>query len=176
MKGLVLHFDLGYSYQNNVSVRSQLFTRLPVTISLTIGAFVFWMLVAVPVGILSAVRRRSLLDRGSMGLALIAISAPVYWLGLLALFLFSNDIGLVHLLPGAGSYTPITQSPWHWLTSLLLPWIVLSAAFAAFYARMIRGNLLEVLGADYIRTARSKGLSERRVILRHALRAASRRW
>ena len=67
MKGLVLHFDLGYSYQNNVSVRSQLFTRLPVTISLTIGAFVFWMLVAVPVGILSAVRRRSLLDRARWG-------------------------------------------------------------------------------------------------------------
>jgi len=172
MKGLVLHFDLGYSYQNDVSVRSQLLTRLPVTISLTLGAFVFWMLVAIPVGVLSAVRRRSLLDRGSMGIALIAISAPVYWLGLLTLFLFSNDIGVVHIFPGAGSYTPITQDPFRWFTSLLLPWIVLSAAFAAFYARMIRGNLLEVLGADYIRTARAKGLSERRVVLRHALRAA----
>jgi peptide/nickel transport system permease protein len=172
MKGLVLHFDLGYSYQNTVSVRSQLLTRLPVTISLTVGAFVFWMLIAIPVGILSAVRRRSLLDRGSMGLALVAISAPVYWLGLLALFLFSSDIGLLHLLPGAGSYTPITHDPWHWFTSLLMPWIVLAAAFAAFYARMIRGTLLEVLGEDYIRTARAKGLSERRVILRHALRAA----
>jgi len=172
MKGLVLHFDLGYSFQNDVSVRSQLFTRLPVTISLTIGAFVFWMLLAIPIGVLSAVRRRSLLDRGTMGVALVAISAPVYWLGLLALFLFSSDIGIFHLLPGAGSYTPFTHSPWHWFTSLLMPWMVLAAAFAAFYARMIRGNLLEVLGEDYIRTARSKGLSERRVVLRHGLRAA----
>jgi peptide/nickel transport system permease protein len=172
MKGLVLHFDLGYSYQNAVSVRSELFTRLPVTISLTIGAFVVWMLVAIPIGVISALRRRSLLDRTSMGFALVAISAPVYWLGLLALFLFSNDFGLVHLFPGAGTYTPFSQDPWHWFTSLLMPWFVLAAAFAAFYARMVRGNLLEVLGEDYIRTARAKGLSGRRVVVRHALRSA----
>jgi peptide/nickel transport system permease protein len=172
MKGLVLHFDLGYSYQNSVSVRSELFTRLPVTISLTVGAFVVWMLVAIPVGIISALRPRSALDRSAMGLALVAISAPVYWLGLLALFLFSNDIGLIPLLPGAGSYTPFSQDPWAWFTSLLMPWCVLAAAFAAFYARMVRGNLLEVLGEDYIRTARAKGLREERVVVRHALRSA----
>jgi peptide/nickel transport system permease protein len=172
MKGLVLHFDLGYSYQNSVSVRSELFTRLPVTISLTVGAFVVWMLVAIPVGIISALRPRSALDRSAMGLALVAISAPVYWLGLLALFLFSNDIGLIPLLPGAGSYTPFSQDPWAWFTSLLMPWCVLAAAFAAFYARMVRGNLLEVLGEDYIRTARAKGLPEERVVVRHALRSA----
>jgi len=172
LKGLVLHFDLGYSYQNQTSVRSELFARLPATISLTAGAFVVWMLVAIPVGIVSAVRRRSLVDRAVMGGALVAISAPVYWLGLLALFLFSNDIGVVPLLPGAGSYTPFTVDPWRWFTSLLLPWFVLAAAFAAFYARMVRGNVLEVLGEDYIRTARAKGLPERDVVFRHALRSA----
>ena len=172
LRGLVLHFDLGYSYQNSVSVRSELFARLPVTIALTAGAFVVWMLVAIPIGIVSALRRRSLLDRTLMGLSLVAISAPVYFLGLLALFVFSNDIGLVHLLPGAGSYTPFSQDPWHWFTALLMPWCVLAAAFAAFYARMVRGNLIDVLGEDYIRTARAKGLSERRVVVHHALRSA----
>jgi peptide/nickel transport system permease protein len=172
MKGLVLHFDLGYSYQNDVSVRSALLQRLPVTLSLTVGAFVIWMVVAIPIGVVSALRRRSLLDRATMGGALVAISAPVYWLGLLALFLFSSDIGRVHLLPGAGSYTPLSQDPWHWFTSLLMPWCVLAAAFAAFYARMVRGNLIDVMGEDYIRTARAKGLSGRRIIVRHGLRSA----
>jgi peptide/nickel transport system permease protein len=172
LKGLALHFDLGYSYQNEVSVRSELFTRLPVTISLTLGAFVVWILVAIPVGIVSALRRRSVVDRATMGGALIAISAPVYWLGLLALFLFSNDIGLIPLLPGAGSYTPFSQDPWHWFQSLLMPWVVLAAGFAAFYARMVRGNLIDVMGEDYIRTARAKGVPERQVVVHHALRSA----
>ena len=172
LKGIVLHFDLGYSYQNSVSVKSQIFTRLPVTLSLTAGAFVIWMLAAIPIGVISAIRPRSLLDRATMGAALVAISAPVYFLGLIALFLFSNDIGVVHLLPGAGTYAPISVSPWHWFTSLLMPWCVLAAAFAAFYARMVRGNLIDTLGEDYIRTARAKGLSERRVVMRHGLRAA----
>jgi peptide/nickel transport system permease protein len=172
MKGVFLHFDLGYSYQNSVSVRSELMARLPVTISLTIGAFVVWILIAVPIGVISAVRPRSLLDRASMGVALVAISAPVYFLGLLALFAFSKDIGLVRLLPGAGAYTPFTQNPWHWFTGLIMPWCVLAAGFAAFYARMIRGNLIDTLGEDYVRTARAKGLSERRVVMRHGLRAA----
>jgi peptide/nickel transport system permease protein len=130
------------------------------------------MLAAIPIGVISAIRPRSLLDRATMGAALVAISAPVYFLGLIALFLFSNDIGVVHLLPGAGTYAPISVSPWHWFTSLLMPWCVLAAAFAAFYARMVRGNLIDTLGEDYIRTARAKGLSERRVVMRHGLRAA----
>jgi peptide/nickel transport system permease protein len=172
MKGLVLHFNLGYSYENNVSVSSQIFSRLPVTLALTAGAFVVWMLVGIPVGIISAIKRRSVVDRATMGGSLLAISAPVYWLGLIALLLFSRDIGELHLLPGAGSYTPLTSDPTQWFLSLLMPWFVLAAAFAAFYARMVRGNLIDVLGEDYIRTARAKGLSERRVILRHGLRAA----
>jgi len=172
LKGLVLHFDLGYSYQNSVSVSSQILTRLPVTISLTIGAFVVWMLIGIPIGVLSAIRPRSTLDRTTMGGALLAISAPVYWLGLIVLLLFSKDIGVVHLLPGAGSYVPLTSNPEQWFLSMLMPWFVLAAAFAAFYARMVRGNLIEVMTEDYIRTARAKGISERRVILRHGLRAA----
>jgi peptide/nickel transport system permease protein len=172
MKNLGLHFDLGYSYQNNVPVRQEIFARLPATISLTVGAFVVWMLIGIPVGVLSAIRPRSTGDRFAMGAALVGISAPVYWLGLVALFLFAGDIGKIHLFGGAGSYVPITQDPGAWFSSLILPWFVLAAAFAAFYARMVRGNLIEVMGEDYIRTARAKGLPERRVILRHGLRAA----
>jgi peptide/nickel transport system permease protein len=172
LKGIVLHFDLGYSYQNSVSVSSQIFSRLPVTISLALGALVVWMLVGIPIGIISAIKPRSMLDRATMGGALLAISAPVYWLGLIALLLFSSDIGVVHLLPGSGSYVPLTSDPKQWFLSLLMPWCVLAAAFAAFYARMVRGNLIEVMSEDYIRTARAKGLSERRVIFRHGVRAA----
>ena len=172
MKNLFLHFDLGYSYQNNISVRSEIFSRLPATISLTVGAVVVWLAIGIPIGVLSAIRPRSLLDRFAMGAALVGISAPVYWLGLVALFLFASDIGKVHLFGGAGTYVPLTQDPGGWFSSLILPWFVLAAAFAAFYARMVRGNLIEVLGEDYIRTARAKGLPEHRVILRHGLRAA----
>ncbi|HET7856565.1 MAG TPA: ABC transporter permease, partial [Gaiellaceae bacterium] len=86
--------------------------------------------------------------------------------------LFSSDIGFFHLLPGAGSYTPFATDPKQWFLSLLMPWCVLAAAFAAFYARMVRGSLIEVMNEDYIRTARAKGLGERRVIVRHGVRAA----
>jgi peptide/nickel transport system permease protein len=172
MKGLVLHFNLGYSYQNDVSVRSQIFDRLPVTLSLTGGAVVVWMLAGIPTGIISALRRRSAVDRLTMGGSLLAISAPVYFLGLVGLFLFASDIGRIHLLPGAGSYVPFTQDPKQWFLSLLMPWFVLAAGFAAFYARMVRANLIDVMNEDYIRTARAKGLSERRVVGRHGLRAA----
>jgi peptide/nickel transport system permease protein len=172
MKAVVLHFDFGYSYQNNAPVREQITDRLPATISLTLGAVVVWLSIAFPVGIISAVRRHSLADRLSMGGALLAISAPVYWLGLVALYLFSNDIGKIKIFDGAGTYQPITHDFGAWFGSLLLPWLVLAAAFSAIYARMLRASLSEVLHEDYIRTARAKGLGERRVILRHAVRAA----
>jgi peptide/nickel transport system permease protein len=172
MKRLVLHFDFGYSYQSNVSVKSLIFSRLPATISLAVGAAVIWLVIGIGVGTISAVRRRSFFDRASMGTALVAISAPVYWLGLLVLFLFANDIGKVKIFPGAGSYVPLTQNPGKWFTSLLLPWFVLAASFAAIYARLLRANLIEAMSEDYIRTARAKGLKERRVILRHGIRAA----
>jgi peptide/nickel transport system permease protein len=173
MKGIVLHFDFGYSYQNNAPVREQIFDRLPATISLTVGAVFVWLAVGLPIGIISAVKRRSILDRVTMTGALLAISAPVYWLGLVVLYLFSKDIGtLLPVFDGAGTYVPISQDFGTWFGSLIMPWFVLAASFAAFYARLLRSSLTETLGEDYIRTARAKGLSERRVILRHGVRAA----
>jgi peptide/nickel transport system permease protein len=172
MKDLVLHFDLGYSYQNNIPVKEQIFDRVPATMSLALGAAVVWLLLGLSVGIISAVRRRSLVDRISMGAALVAISAPVYWLGLVTLYLFSTDIGKIPIFKGAGSYVPFSEDPSLWFQSLLLPWLVLAAAFAAFYARLLRANLIEVMSEDYIRTARAKGLTERRVVLRHGVRSA----
>lgn len=172
MKALVLHFNFGYSYQSNESVRTLIFSRLPATISLAIGAAIIWLVIGIAVGTLSAVRRRSKFDRAAMGSALVAISAPVYWLGLLSLFLFANDIGKFPLFPGAGSYVPISQDPAKWFTSLIMPWFVLAASFAAIYARLLRANLIETMSEDYIRTARAKGLPERRVVFKHGIRAA----
>ena len=172
MRDLVLHFDLGYSYQNNYAVKDQIFDRLPATISLAIGAAVIWLFLGIAIGVISAVRSRTVLDRATMGVALVAISAPVYWLGLVSLYLFSNDIGQFHVFMGAGTYVPFSQDPWLWFGSLIMPWFVLAAAFAAFYARLVRGSMIEVMSEDYIRTARAKGLTERRVILRHGLRSA----
>lgn len=172
MRALVLHFDFGFSFQNNVPVRTTIFSRLPATISLAVGAAVIWLIIGIAVGTVSAVRRRSKFDRAAMGTALVAISAPPYWLGLLSLFLFANDIGRIPIFPGAGSYVALSQSPVKWFTSLILPWFVLAASFAAIYARLLRANLIETMSEDYIRTARAKGLTERRVILRHGIRAA----
>ena len=149
-----------------------IFSRLPATISLALGAAVIWIGAGIAIGTISAVRRRSRFDRATMGAALVGISAPPYWLGLIALFLFSTGIGKLQIFPGAGSYTPLTQDPWKWFTSMILPWLVLSAGFAAIYARLLRGNLIEVMGEDYIRTARAKGVPEKRVIVRHGVRAA----
>jgi peptide/nickel transport system permease protein len=171
VKKLVLHFDFGNSYTNNQSVRSLVFDRLPNTIYLVLGAACIWFLSGVSIGIVSATNRGSFWDRFLMGGALLAISAPVYWLGLVMLYLFSNDIGLVHIFPGAGAYQTahgMLSKAW----ALFLPWCVLAAAFAAIYARLLRSNLLETMGEDYIRTARAKGLGERRVILRHGVRSA----
>jgi peptide/nickel transport system permease protein len=172
MRNLFLHFDLGYSYQSGASVRSLIVDRLPATVSLTVGAAVVWLASGLPVGIISAVRRRSRLDRASMGTALVLVSAPEYWLGLIVLYLFAADIGQVKVFPGAGSYMGLTGDPWKWFTSLLLPWLVLAASFAAVYARLMRASLIDTMGEDYIRTARAKGLTERRVVLRHGVRAA----
>jgi peptide/nickel transport system permease protein len=170
---LVFHFDFGYSYQNNVAVRTTIFDRLPATASLAIGGAVVWLIVGIPIGIVSAVKRGTILDRVAMSGALIAISAPAYWLGLVVIYLFSKDLGKVApIFDGSGQYTPITQDPLAWASALVLPWIVLATAFSAVYARFLRANLLDVLGEDYIRTARAKGLAERRVVLKHGVRSA----
>ena len=172
IKGVVLHFNFGYSYQYSLPVRTLMFQRLPATISLTVGAVIVWLLLGLPVGIISATRPRTWMDRMTMGVSLLAISAPVYWLGLVALFLFANDIGVVHIFDGADTYTGLTANPGRWFGSLLLPWLVLAASFAAFYARLLRSNLIETMSEDYIRTARAKGLPEWRVILQHGVRSA----
>ena len=173
VKNLVLHFDFGYSYQNNVPVKDTLFDRLPATVSLAMGGAVIWLLIGVAVGIVSAVKRGTMLDRLSMGGALVAISAPAYWLGLVVIYLFSEDLGKVlPIFPGAGQYTPFTQDPVAWAWALVLPWIVLATSFSAVYARFLRSNLLDVMGEDYIRTAKAKGLGTRRVVLKHGVRSA----
>lgn len=172
MGRLVLHFDLGYSYQNDVPVRTALSERLPATLSLAAGAAVVWLLLGIAAGTVSAVKRHSWLDRVAMGAALAGISAPVYWVALLVLFLFASDVGKLHVLPGAGSYVPLTQSPVAWLGSLALPWLVLGCSFAAVYARLLRASLSSALAEGHIRMARATGFSERRVVLRHAMRSA----
>ena len=172
IKDLVLHFDLGRSYQSNIPVREQIFDRLPATASLTLGAAVIWIASGVLIGTISAIRRHTILDRAAMSGALVAISAPPYWLGLVALYLFSNDIGRLHWFEGAGTYEPLGEDPAQWFASLLLPWLVLAASFSAIYARLVRATLSEAMAEDYIRTARAKGLRERRVVVRHGLRSA----
>jgi peptide/nickel transport system permease protein len=133
---------------------------------------VIWIASGVAVGTISALRRHSILDRAAMSAALVAISAPPYWLGLVALYLFSNDIGRLHWFEGAATYAPLTEDPAQWFASLILPWLVLAASFSAIYARLVRATLSETMSEDYIRTARAKGLRERRVVVRHGLRSA----
>jgi peptide/nickel transport system permease protein len=164
-------FNFGYSYQSNQEVLPQILNRLPATIFLTAGAVVLWLSIGIPIGMISAVKTGSWLDRLTMGLALVAISAPVYFLGLVALFLFDDSIGRFPFLPGSGAYQE-ADTIFGKAGALIMPWCVLSAAFAAIYARFLRGNLIDTMQEDYIRTARAKGLSERRVIFRHGVRAA----
>jgi peptide/nickel transport system permease protein len=159
---------LGYSYGNYVSVKSEIVNRAPRTLWLVFGAAVIWLTFGVAIGVLSAVKRRTWVDRSAMGLALFGISAPVFWLGLMAIYLIWKELGLTD---GTG-YVPISDGIGPFLGHMILPWIVLSMLYIAIYARLTRNNLLETLGEDYIRTARAKGLSERTVILKHGLRAS----
>jgi len=159
---------LGFSYDTRVSVRDELIERLPRTLFLAIGAAIVWGIVGVVIGVISAIKRGSWIDRATMGFALFGISAPVFWLGLVALFVFWQKLGI---LPGTG-YVEFSESPKEWFLHLVMPCLVLALAYAAIYARMTRGNLLDTMGEDYIRTARAKGLSERTVIMKHGLRAS----
>jgi peptide/nickel transport system permease protein len=159
---------LGFSFVTRSPVRDLLVDRLPITIQLALGAALVWLCIGIPIGIVSAVKRRSLLDRASMLSALFFVSAPVFWLGLMALWLFWYKLGIS---PGTG-YVPIGDSFGGWLGHMIMPWIVLALLYAAFYARMTRGNLIETMGQDYIRTARVKGLPEWKVILKHGVRSS----
>lgn len=170
---LLVHGNLGYSFYHDQPVNSIIAAAFPITFSLVIGAAILWIIMGVLSGVLSAVRARSLMDRTFTGLALLFYSMPTFVLGLLFLLVFYYEFTIhgIPAFPGSG-YTPITQDPLQWLRGLILPWLTLALVSAATYTRLTRGSMLDVMGEDYIRTARSKGLSERRVIFRHSLRAA----
>ncbi|HVL33300.1 MAG TPA: ABC transporter permease [Actinomycetota bacterium] len=159
----------GFSYQSRSSIRGVIFDRMGVTFQLAIGGAIAWLLIGIPIGVVSALKRRTRIDRAAMGFALFGVSAPVFWLGLMSLFIFWQKLGFSAL--GTG-YTPFTESPGRWLGHMILPWLVVAMLYAAFYARLVRGNMIEVMNEDYIRTARAKGLSERDVIMKHGLRAS----
>jgi len=159
---------LGYTYASGSSVKAIVLARAPRTLLLIAGAAFLWLVTGVAIGVLSAVKRRSLADRAAMGFALFGISTPVFWLGLMSLYIFWSQLGWT---AGTGYVSPL-DSPTGFISHMILPWSVLALLYAAFYARMTRNNLLETLGEDYIRTARAKGLSERRVIFKHGLRAS----
>lgn len=160
---------LGFSFTTRSELKPVVFDRLLVTAQLALGAAVLWLIIGIPIGILSALRPRSFFDRLSMGFALFGVSAPVFFIGPLALYVFWFKL---NWLPGSG-YASITQDgPKEWILHFIMPWSVLALAFAAFYARMSRANLIEKMGEDYIRTARAKGLSEGRVVMKHGLRAS----
>jgi len=169
----LLHGNLGYSFYHQQSVNSIIAAAFPITLSLVVGAAILWIIIGVLTGVLSAVRSRSVMDRVFTGLALFFYSMPTFVLGLLLLLLLYYELTIhgIHAFPGSG-YTSFTTSPWEWFRGLVLPWITLSLVSAATYTRLTRGSMLDVLGEDYIRTARAKGMPERRVIFRHALRAA----
>jgi peptide/nickel transport system permease protein len=159
---------LGFSYSTRSPVKDQFYGRVLVTAQLAFGAALVWLAIGIPIGILSAIKRRTLTDRLSMGIALFFVAAPVFWLGLMGLWLFWFKL---RWSPGTG-YVAWGDSFTGWLSHMILPWVVLALLYAAFYARMTRGNLIETMGQDYIRTARVKGLSERTVIFKHGLRAS----
>jgi peptide/nickel transport system permease protein len=155
--GGLLELDLGSSLQSKRPVSELLAQRIPATLELALAALALGLLLALPLGVLAAVRRGGPWDWGAMGLASLGISIPNFWLGPLLVLLFSIGLG----------WTPVSgrESP----ASLVLPAVTLGTGFAALLARMVRSSLLEVLGEDYVRTARAKGLGEGRVLWRHAL-------
>ena len=158
---------LGYSFAQGEEVTTLITRTVPITAQLAMGAFVIWILTGVSVGIVAALRRGKWQDRTIMGLALAGYSFPSFFIGLLLVFFVQIRWGLI----GFEGYVPIYEDPVGWFTGLLLPWIALALIYAAFYARLTRNQMLETLGEDYIRTARAKGLPERTVIGKHALRA-----
>ncbi|GAA0439201.1 ABC transporter permease [Actinoplanes capillaceus] len=159
----------GYSFITKQPVWPELIDRLPVTLSLAVGAAILWLVLGLSIGTLSALRRGSFLDRAAMTFSLAGVSMPIFFTGMVSLLVFSYTLDWT--APG-GSYTPFTESPSEWAYALLLPWLVLALQFSAQYARLTRAGMLETMGEDYIRTARAKGLRERDVNVKHGLRAA----
>jgi peptide/nickel transport system permease protein len=168
----LLHGNLGFSYYTQQPVTTILRQALPATVSVVIGGTILWLVVGIGTGILSATRARSLFDRVATVGVLAGVSAPVFVVGellIVLVFVNLNSHGITWIQTG---YTPLTQSFSGWLGCMILPWITLAIVQAAVYTRLSRGSLLDTLGEDYIRTARSKGISERRVLYRHAVRSA----
>lgn len=165
--------DLGYSYFNQEPVLSTILSRLPVTASIAAGGAVLWLAVGVPIGITSARHPGSLRDRLGTVFVLTGLSFPTFVFGLLLLYVFFFRLTLLGFewFPAAG-YVPLTEDPVEWARHLALPWVTIAFVTSATYARLTRGQLLSVLDEDYVRTARAKGLSEPRVVYRHALRSA----
>ena len=172
---LVRHGSLGQSFLTAQSVNSVIGAAAPVTASLVFGGVIVWMLIALPVGILSALRPRSLLDRFSMVFVLVGISAHPIWIGLIFSYFFGYKWSLTPIQGYADFFNPPpgqTGGPTQWAYHLILPWITFAILFAALYVRMIRANVMETLTEDYVRTARAKGAPEGRVIRSHVLRNA----
>jgi peptide/nickel transport system permease protein len=169
----LLHGDLGYSYYNSTPVTTLLWQRVPVTASLALGAAVLWLAIGISSGVLASIRPRSLADRVVTASALFFYSMPIFLLGLILLYFLFYKLTLAGfaVFPGSG-YVPLSEDPVEWVQHLVLPWLSLALVTAATYTRLTRGAMLDVLGEDYIRTARSKGMRERRVTYRHALRSA----
>ena len=158
---------LGYSFRRNETVTSVLAANAPATISLALGAFVLWMVAGVTSGIYAALRRGRWQDKTVVGISLIGFSMPTFFLGLILIYFVVIQW---ELLPFPDYISPF-EDPVQWFQTLLLPWITLATVTAAFYTRLTRNQMLETLGEDFVRTGRSKGLPERTVIRRHALRA-----
>ncbi|MFE9248362.1 ABC transporter permease [Streptomyces sp. NPDC007088] len=156
----------GYSFRSEQAIWPVLTDRLPVTVSLAVGAAVLWVLLGVAAGVLSALKRGSVWDRGAMLVALSGVSLPIYFTGMIVMAIFDFGLGWIH-----SEYVPIGESVTGWFEGLLLPWFTLAFLYAAMYARITRATMLDVMGEDYIRTARAKGLKETKVIGKHAMRS-----
>jgi len=168
----IVHGNLGFSYYSQVPVKTILAQDLPITASVVIGGLVLWLAVGLTVGVVSATRARSTFDRVSTVGVLAGISMPTFVLGellILAVFVPLNQHGFHWIQTG---YSGLSKGFIPWVGHMILPWITLATVQAAVYTRLSRGSLLDTMGEDYIRTARAKGLTERRVIMRHGLRAA----
>jgi peptide/nickel transport system permease protein len=169
----LVHGNLGFDFYHQIPVNTIIGNAFPKTFSLAIGAAVIWLVIGLFSGVVSATHPRSLADRGLTGFALFFYSLPTFLLGLVLLYLvyFRLTLAGFSFFP-PGSYIPFTSDPGDWARHLILPWFTLALVLAATYTRLTRGSLLDVLGEDYIRTARSKGLRESRVTYRHGLRSA----
>jgi peptide/nickel transport system permease protein len=172
MRHLFITQDLTSFVNPGQRVVPALLQAVPVTLSLVLGAAVIWLVLAVLVGVTAAACRDTIVDRALMFLSLLGVSIPVFWLGEVANLITQarfHDTWAFSWVPALG-YVPLTQDPLGWFKSLVIPWLVLAVTYVGLYARILRANLVDAMTEDYIRTARAKGLSERQIILRHALR------